>query len=113
MKEVGEIIQRLIPDADVMTNDLVVDKRNYYVRFAKIRETLGFAPIHTLAESIREMKEALDTGAVLDYRDRRYNNHHYLSQIVTDVARQARPFEADRVVITIKMEQLMYAACDG
>ena len=84
LKEVGAIIQRLIPNAAVLTNDLVVDKRNYYVRFDKIRATLGFAPIHTLAESIVEMKEALESGDVRDYRDRQYNNHQYLSQIVAD-----------------------------
>ena len=74
----GEIIQRLIPRAAVLTNDMVVDRRNYYVRFMKIRETLGFLPIHTLEESIMEMKEALECGAVMDYRNRYHNNHHYL-----------------------------------
>lgn len=112
LKEVGEIIQRLIPRAAVLTNDLVTDKRNYYVHFTKIRETLGFTPAHTLEASIFEMKEALDTGEVLDYRDRRYNNHQFLSQIVHDVAQQGQPFDADRFAITSTMEQLMASACD-
>jgi len=112
LKEVGEIIQRLIPHATVLTNDLVTDKRNYYVHFTKIRETLGFTPIHTLVESIVEMKEALDTGEVLDYQDRRYNNHQFLSQIVHAVAQQHRPFATSPIAITSTMEQLMSAACD-
>ncbi|HEY8292278.1 MAG TPA: SDR family oxidoreductase, partial [Thermomicrobiales bacterium] len=113
LKEVGEIIQRLIPRAEVLTNDLVTDKRNYYVHFTKIRETLGFTPRHTLEESIREMKDALDTGEVQDYRDRRYNNHQFLSQIVGEVAPQYRPFDTNRIAITSTMEQLMSVACDG
>ncbi|MDQ2785954.1 MAG: NAD-dependent epimerase/dehydratase family protein [Chloroflexota bacterium] len=112
LKEVGEIIQRLIPHAAVLTNDLVTDKRNYYVQFTKIRETLGFTPAHTLVESIFEMKEALDTGEVLDYQDRRYNNHQFLSQIVSEVARQRRPFATSAIAITSTMTQLMSAACD-
>lgn len=112
LKEVGAIIQRLIPRAEVRTNDLVVDKRNYYVRFTKIREMLGFTPIHTLEGSIVEMKQALETGRVMDYRDRRYNNHQYLCQIITDVARQPRPFEADRPVMASVMETRTAVAYD-
>ncbi|MHB8647466.1 MAG: NAD-dependent epimerase/dehydratase family protein [Thermomicrobiales bacterium] len=112
LKEVGEIIQRLVPHAAVLTNDLVTDKRNYYVHFTKIRETLGFTPTHTLEASIVEMKDALDTGEVLDYRDRRYNNHQFLSQIVHEVVLQHQPFDADNIAITSTMEQLMASACD-
>jgi len=112
LKEVGEIIQRLIPQAAVLMNDLVTDKRNYYVQFTKIRETLGFTPTHTLESSIVEMKEALDTGEVPDYRDRRYNNHQYLSQIIDTVTQPQYPFETDQFAITGTMEQLMSAACD-
>jgi nucleoside-diphosphate-sugar epimerase len=110
LKEVGDIIRQLIPNAAVLTNDLVVDKRNYYVRFEKIRKTLGFAPIHTLAESIVEMKEALESGDVRDYRDRRYNNHQYLSQIVAAVAPQPRSFVADRRIAARAVGDLMLAA---
>jgi len=96
----------------VLTNDLVTDKRNYHVQFTKIRETLGFTPTHTLAESIFEMKEALDSGEVLDYQDRRYNNHQFLSQIVSDVARQNRPFATSAIAITSTMAQVKSAAWD-
>ena len=111
LKEVGALIQRLIPRAQVLTNELVTDKRNYYVRFRKIRETLGFTPCHTLAGSIREMKEALDTGEVVDYRDRRYNNHQFLSQIVGEVA-PPLPFEADHVAVPGTMTGLVVAGDD-
>ncbi len=112
LKEVGEIIQRLIPRAEVLTNDLITDKRNYYVRFAKIRKALGFEPVHTLAGSVAEMKEALDTGVVRDYRDRRYNNHQFLSQIISDVAPLHVPFGADRFAIPGAMANPMPAAGD-
>jgi nucleoside-diphosphate-sugar epimerase len=112
LKEVGALIQRLIPPTVVLTNDLVMDKRNYYVRFAKIRAALGFAPIHTLAGSIVEMKDALDTGVVRDYRDRRYNNHQYLCQIVSEVAPQYRPFAVDRPAISGAMTGLLVGGDD-
>jgi len=34
------------------------------------------------------MKNALDSGVVLDYRDRRYNNHQYLCQMQNDLTRE-------------------------
>ncbi len=111
LKEVGEIIQRLIPHATVLTNDLVTDKRNYYVQFTKIRETLGFTPLHTLVESIVEMKEALDTGAVADHRDRRYNNYQFLCQIIDDVA--ADPACVPAAEADALAESLMTAAGDA
>ncbi len=86
LRELGAIIQRLVPRAAVLTNDLVTDKRNYYVRFDKIQDTLGFTPLHTLAESVREMQAALASGAVANWKDRYHNNHQYLSQIVHTAA---------------------------
>jgi len=117
LKEVGEIIRRLIPRAEVLTNDLVIDRRNYYVRFAKITGALGFAPVHTLEQSIVEMKAALDTGEVRDYRDRYHNNHQFLSQIINsqivgEVAGQNRPFVADRPAAASATEEMLSAACD-
>jgi len=66
LSELGAIIQQLVPRAEVITNDLITDKRNYYVRFDKIKRTLGFMPEHTLAESVLEMKEALEDGTVVN-----------------------------------------------
>jgi nucleoside-diphosphate-sugar epimerase len=86
LHELGAIIQRLVPDAEVVTNDLITDKRNYYVRFDKIRDALGFTPEHALADSVMEMKAALEDGTVANWKDRYHNNHHYLSQIIQTVA---------------------------
>src|SRR5262249_34698034 len=82
LSELGVIIQRLVPRAAVITNDLITDNRDYYVRFCRIAETLGFTPAHTLAESVLEMKEALERGTVANWKDRYHNNYLYLSQII-------------------------------
>src|SRR5262249_54732568 len=55
LSELGAIIQRLVPRAAVLTNDLITDKRDYHVRFRRIARSLGFTPEHTLAESVLEM----------------------------------------------------------
>lgn len=92
LSEVGDLIQSVIPGTEVITNDLIVDKRNYYVQFDKIRDTLGFAPVHTLKSSIIEMRESLEYGVVEDYKDRRYNNNQYLREIIDDLLVEPLPF---------------------
>jgi nucleoside-diphosphate-sugar epimerase len=103
LSELGAIIQRLVPQAEVITNDLITDRRNYYVRFAKVRQTLGFMPEHTLAESVLEMKEALEDGTVVNWKDRYHNNHQYLNQIVDVVAAEPNQVRADTVMFPLPM----------
>lgn len=104
LHELGAIIQRLVPDSEVVTNDLITDRRNYYVRFGKIRQALGFAPEHTLAESVLEMKTAITDGMVVNWRDRYHNNHRYLSQIVQAVAEEPWQLKAAPVPQPVELE---------
>lgn len=96
LREVGEIIGRLIPQVVVVTDELAADKRNYFVRFGKIRTTLGFVPEHTLAGSIVEMAAVLMKGAVGDYQDKRYNNYQYLRRVISEVVPLPRAMPTDR-----------------
>lgn len=84
--ELGAIIRSFVPHAEVITNDLITDKRNYYVHFGKIKSVLGFEPEHTLVDGVREMKEAVERGRIADWKHRYFNNHTYLSQIIEHAA---------------------------
>ena len=85
LSEVGEIVQELVPSATALTNDLITDRRNYHVRFDKIRDQLGFAPTRSLRDGILAIKAQLEDGTVLDYRDYRYNNSNSLAQILPEI----------------------------
>ena len=78
MIEIGEMVSAVVPTAELIVKELEVDKRNYYVCFDKARDTLGFHPIHTVLEGIREINGALACGVVADYRDRYHNNQQFL-----------------------------------
>lgn len=80
LAEVGETIRQIVPSAEVATNEAIVDRRNYFVRFDKIQRTLGFKPEHDLRSAIVEMADALRLGKIGDYRDRQYNNFRFLSE---------------------------------
>jgi hypothetical protein len=76
---VGELIHELIPEARLVNKGEDVDPRDYHVSFAKIRDELGFTPLYTVADGVREIEAALRDGRIGDYRDKRYSNHKTLS----------------------------------
>jgi len=89
MSEIGEIIREIIPHASILTNEHIVDQRNYYVRFDKIRQTLGFVPAQTVYSGVLELKTALENTASLDYRDYQYNNHQFLLRILDGLSSES------------------------
>lgn len=78
LRELGSIIRDVIPTTDVAILDKVVDRRNYFVDFAKTRNTLGFQPSRTLRDGVLEIRAALEAGLVTRFRDSRYHNHLHL-----------------------------------
>jgi nucleoside-diphosphate-sugar epimerase len=78
--QVAKLIHRLVPTARLLTSNSESDQRNYRVSFSKIRNTLGFVPLWTLEQGIRQVAEAIETGKVGDYRDAKYSNAKFLSE---------------------------------
>jgi len=74
IKEASEIIAHLVPGAELVTEGSDTDPRDYKVSFGKLRKTLGFKPLWTLEEGIKQVIDAIETGRVKDYRDARYSN---------------------------------------
>jgi nucleoside-diphosphate-sugar epimerase len=89
LRQVGEIIQELVPTAEVVTSEQVTDKRNYYVRFGKARDLLGFAPTRNLEDGVRELVELLRSDEVGEHHEPRYHNVIALSEAFADRARIA------------------------
>jgi len=78
IQQVGEMIVRLIPDAELVSEGSDTDPRDYKVSFAKLVKTLGFTPRRTVEEGVRQVIEAIETGRVKDYRDAKYSNVKFL-----------------------------------
>ncbi len=71
---VGELIQKLIPNAELLNMGNDGDARNYKVSFRKIRKKLGFIPQWTVEKGIRQVEEAIRSGKVTDYTLSKYSN---------------------------------------
>jgi nucleoside-diphosphate-sugar epimerase len=88
--EIGALIQEAIPPARVLTNDRILDRRNYHVRFDKIRERLGFTATHTLRDGIAELATAV-SGPLQHWTDPRYDNNASLRRVLAERPALATP----------------------
>jgi nucleoside-diphosphate-sugar epimerase len=80
IRQVGEIIQHLVPTAQLLEVAFDGDRRNYRVNFNKIRRILSFSPQWTLERGISQVIEAIQSGKVTNYQDAKYSNVKYLSE---------------------------------
>jgi nucleoside-diphosphate-sugar epimerase len=74
IQQVGEIIARLVPEANLVSKGSDTDTRDYRVSFAKVGNTLGFKPQWNVEQGIRQVINAIQTGRVKDYHDAQHSN---------------------------------------
>ena len=74
LEQVARIIQKLVPDSEVVEMGADSDKRNYRVSFDKINRILKFEPSWDVKKGILQVKDAIESGAVKDYTENRYSN---------------------------------------
>jgi len=79
VRQVGEMIQRYVPNTRMVINKDHVDPSNYRVSSNKIQKQLGFVPQWTLDRGIQQVIEVLRAGRVTNYKDPLYSNVKYLS----------------------------------
>ena len=75
--DVAEKIREQIPEL-VIENQENLDKRNYRVSFDKIHSYLGFACATGLEVGIEEIRKAIKSGLVKNYRDAAFSNYEHL-----------------------------------
>jgi nucleoside-diphosphate-sugar epimerase len=83
LREIATLIEQLVPQVEVKFEKAAAQEANYRVAFDKIRHHLGFVPRRSLVEGILEVKAAVESDVVADYRDARYDNHKTLAMAGT------------------------------
>lgn len=100
IRDVAELIRGIVPSAEVKLMEGDGERRDYRVDFTRIERELGFEPRWTLEMGVRQVIEALETGAIGDYRDPVYSNVAFLAdQGIVDLA--ARDLPVDREPATV------------
>ena len=72
IEQVGEIIQRLVPTAEILHMGSDGDRRNYQVNFSKIRNTLHFVPQWNVEQGDQQVISRIQSGQITDYCDPKY-----------------------------------------
>jgi nucleoside-diphosphate-sugar epimerase len=80
IQQVGEIIHRMVPTAELISKGDDADQRDYRVNFNKVRNLLGFVPQRTVEQGVQQVIEAIKAGKVKDYRDAKYSNVKFLGE---------------------------------
>jgi len=78
IRQIGEMVHRIVPEARLTSNGDDKDRRNYRVSFSKIHRRLGFSCHTTLEAGAREIVMALSDGRIHDHQAARYSNHKTL-----------------------------------
>lgn len=78
--EVGEMVRKLVPTAELVDMGSDADRRNYRVNFAKISNALEFAPQWKIEEGIQQVIDEMKSGRVRDYQDAKYSNVKFLNE---------------------------------
>ncbi len=76
MKDLGPVILREIPGTEVRVVPENADRRSYHVVFDKIERRLGFRASRGVTEGVREVRDAIRSGAIPDPADRSLVNHY-------------------------------------
>jgi nucleoside-diphosphate-sugar epimerase len=79
--EVGQIVQKIVPEAELIIEPVGQDRRDYRVGFSKIHMMIGFRPLWTVEDGVRQVVTAIRVGEISDYREAHYSNERYLHEI--------------------------------
>lgn len=77
---IGNMIQSYAAFARIVNKGEEVDPNNFRVSFIKIHKTLGFVPQWTVENGIEQVREAILSGRVVDYKLPEYSNIKFLTQ---------------------------------
>jgi nucleoside-diphosphate-sugar epimerase len=78
---VGEIVKKIVPEAELILQPGDQDRRNYKVNFSKIKLMVGFKPHWTVEDGVRQVVDAIRAGEISDYREAHYSNERYLNEM--------------------------------
>lgn len=73
--ELGNMIAEYVPGTSVNFHQGSVDRRNYRVSSARLKDTLGWKAACSVRQGIEEVVNAIRSGRIQDYKNQLYNNH--------------------------------------
>jgi nucleoside-diphosphate-sugar epimerase/CBS domain-containing protein len=78
IREIGEMINKIIPEGEIVTDKENIDRRDYNVSFDKINKALNYKTKCTIENGVIEIRDAIKTGIIEDYTGEKYSNYKHL-----------------------------------
>tara|TARA_Y100000310_G_scaffold345402_1_gene464558 strand:- start:67362 stop:68756 length:1395 start_codon:yes stop_codon:yes gene_type:complete len=75
IKQIGDQVKEVIPSTELVIEKKDIDQRDYEVDFAKIKSVLGFQPLMSVTDGIKEIASSLNKGNYKDYKEAKYYNN--------------------------------------
>ena len=75
LRDIGALVKDVAPGLDIEVIKDIMDKRNYRVRFDKIKDRLGFRCNARISDEILKMKDYILKSATFDINDPRFSNY--------------------------------------
>lgn len=83
--EISDLIKEYFPELKVeVTEAMFQDTRNYRVSSEKAGKELGFKPVLTVEEGIKELKTVLEEGRIKNSFLSRFSNYLYLKPLLSE-----------------------------
>ena len=80
--ELAETVKRVVGEDVKLVATPTNDNRSYHISSKKIEELIGFKPVHTISEAVKDLKHALERGELNDsLSDKRYFNIKVMQSI--------------------------------
>lgn len=77
VRDIARMVSEALGGVPIERQDSSMDQRDYRVSFERIRDVLGFAPCHGVAEAAREISAALEAGTIKNPLAKVYFNHYF------------------------------------
>ncbi len=101
LRELGEIIARVVPGTEVCQKDNSSDRRSYKVDFSKIATALKFRSQVSVEQGVEEIAAAIRAGRFSELEHVRYHNAAYMKSL----SGRSRSLPADRVALAARVDK--------
>lgn len=77
--DLGELIRRIVgPDIEINYRDTEKDMRSYMLKTSKVKSGLGWSPVKTIEDGIKEIQGECLGGSIKNIMNPKYSNHESL-----------------------------------
>ena len=89
IEELGRMVAEIVGDVEISIQNEIPDPRNYRVSFEKIHRVLGFTPLFSVSDGIREIAAAIRSDDGLRNHDQpHFHNVRALRSLLLEAERE-------------------------